>query len=149
MSDTDRIKILLVGPKENGKTGIANYLGGLSTELNSLTKPTIGVRIVEFERNGLKLVKQKAIQRDGKVMVELWDVSGDKIFQQCWPAIIKDTHGVLIVYNPDSRNAEKELDFWHKAFASKIKDSCCLVFAHHQDEEAAKNATKLRMIQLH
>jgi Rab-like protein 5 len=140
----ERVKLILAGPKDTGKTCLANYLGNLTPKLTATSRPTIGVRIVEFERTGLKLVKQKGIQKDGKVLVELWDVSGDKNFQACWPAICKDAQGLLLVFNPDSRNAEKDIEFWYKSFNPKIKDSCILVLGHHKDEEATKKPTKLR-----
>jgi Rab-like protein 5 len=144
LTEIDRVKIILAGPKDSGKTCIANYLGNLTPELTPTSRPTIGVRIVEFERTGLKLVKQKAIQRDGKVLVELWDVSGEKNFQACWPSICKDAQGLLLAFNPDARNAEKDIEFWYKSFNARIKDSSCLVLAHHRDEESAKTPTKLR-----
>ena len=33
-------------------------------------------------------------------------------FDECWPAIMKDTNGVVIVYNPDVRTHERDLDMW-------------------------------------
>ena len=33
-------------------------------------------------------------------------------FSTCWPAFQKDTNGVLIVYNPDQANHDKELETW-------------------------------------
>lgn len=139
--EAERVKIILVGPKDSGKTCMANFLSSLTAELTANSSPTIGVRIVEFER---KLSKQKAIQREQKVLVELWDVSGDKNFQACWPAILKEAQGILFMFNPEARNSEKDIEFWYKSFVTKIKDSCCLVFAHHRDEESATKSTKLR-----
>lgn len=33
-------------------------------------------------------------------------------FSTCWAAFQKDTNGVLIVYNPDQANQDKELETW-------------------------------------
>jgi len=30
----------------------------------------------------------------------------------CWPAIMKDAQGVVLVYNPDNRAHEKEIEIW-------------------------------------
>ncbi|OWY97464.1 Catalase [Phytophthora megakarya] len=60
------LKILIVGPKEAGKSTIANFLAEHSDRLGGQERyqPTIGVRILEIEK--------------GKANVELWDVSGDQ-----------------------------------------------------------------------
>ena len=33
-------------------------------------------------------------------------------FERCWPAMVKDTHGVVMVHNPDQPQHEKELERW-------------------------------------
>ena len=33
-------------------------------------------------------------------------------FEACWPAMAKDAHGVVFVYNPDVSNHDKELENW-------------------------------------
>ena len=33
-------------------------------------------------------------------------------FERCWPAMAKDTHGVVLVHNPDQPQHEKELERW-------------------------------------
>lgn len=33
-------------------------------------------------------------------------------FEPCWAALMKDTNGVILVYNPDEANHDKELDMW-------------------------------------
>ena len=35
-------------------------------------------------------------------------------FSTCWPAFQKDTNGILIVYNPDQANHDKELETWYE-----------------------------------
>ena len=34
-------------------------------------------------------------------------------FSTCWPAFQKETNGVVIVYNPDQANHDKELETWY------------------------------------
>ncbi|CAH8848709.1 unnamed protein product [Trichobilharzia szidati] len=77
-------------------------VSGIYLYLTSISSP----RILEYEQK-LK-VKGKVV----KVEVELWDVSGDKKFEACWPAIFKGSHGIVFVYNPDNSNHEKELNEW-------------------------------------
>ena len=33
-------------------------------------------------------------------------------FENCWPAYWKDANGVLLVYNPDKPEHEKDLERW-------------------------------------
>ncbi len=33
-------------------------------------------------------------------------------FESCWPAIARDTNGVIFVFNPDQPNHDKELESW-------------------------------------
>ncbi len=68
-----KTKILFLGPCETGKTTIANYLADASEVIGGLYRPTQGVRILEFESNGLEING-----RNINAEVELWDCSGDK-----------------------------------------------------------------------
>lgn len=47
-----------------------------------------------------------------KVDLQLWDISGDKRYRNCWPAIFKGVHGIVLVYNTNKRNHAEELDEW-------------------------------------
>jgi Rab-like protein 5 len=51
----------------------------------------VGVRILEFERD----VKSKG-GRVAKIQVEVWDASGDKKFENCWPAITRNVRRRLL-----------------------------------------------------
>ncbi|PSN45041.1 Intraflagellar transport protein 22 [Blattella germanica] len=80
-----------------GKTTISNFLSD-ATEISSGDyRPTQGVRILEFEAQNLNVNN-----RHLKAEVELWDCSGDHKFESCWPAIQKDTQGIIFVYNPST-----------------------------------------------
>ncbi|EGZ09062.1 hypothetical protein PHYSODRAFT_252263 [Phytophthora sojae] len=94
------LKILIVGPKEAGKSTIANFLAEHSDRLGGQERyqPTVGVRILEIEK--------------GKANIELWDISGDQNYEACWPAVMKDTDGVVLVYNPESHVHESEAMLW-------------------------------------
>merc|ERR1719183_2717886 len=100
-----RQKVLLVGPTEGGKSTIANVLAENSESASDTYRPTVGVRILEFEGE-VRCVSQQ-------VTIELWDVSGDFIqpkYTKCWQAIQKDAVGCVLVYNPERANHEQDVE---------------------------------------
>jgi len=94
-------KVLVVGPCEAGKTLVANVLAEAVETASEIYRPTVGVRIMEFETE---------VRNAQRVTVELWDASGDSKFSKCWPAIKKDAAGVVLVYNPEKPNSDQELE---------------------------------------
>lgn len=123
-----QVKILLIGPTESGKTVLANFLSDITENVGGEYKPTAGVRILEFESH----LENSGDNRSSKV--ELWDCSGDFKFETCWPAIMKDCNGVVIVFNPDVPSHLKEIETWHSMFISSqsLQESQCLLIAHHK-----------------
>ncbi|CAB4019369.1 intraflagellar transport 22 homolog isoform X3 [Paramuricea clavata] len=124
-----KAKILVIGPRECGKTVISNYLADATEISGGDYHPTQGVRILEFESTGIH-VGGKEVSCE----VELWDCSGDQKFENCWPAIQKDANGVLFVYNPDNTSHGKELETLYVHFVQEqgLRDSQCMLFAHHK-----------------
>ncbi|XP_015225356.1 intraflagellar transport protein 22 homolog [Cyprinodon tularosa] len=122
-----KAKILFVGPNESGKTVLANFLSDTREDVGGEYRPTRGVRILEFEAH-------PEGSHDKTCEVELWDCSGDFKFESCWPAIIKDSSGVVIIFNPDVPSHLKEIETWHAMFIStqSLQDSQCLLIAHHK-----------------
>ncbi|XP_012738130.2 intraflagellar transport protein 22 homolog [Fundulus heteroclitus] len=122
-----KAKIIFVGPNESGKTVLANFLSDTTETVGGEYRPTQGVRILEFES-----------QPDGSDVktceVELWDCSGDFKYESCWPALMKDSSGVAIIFNPDVPSHLKEIETWHSMFIStqSLQDSQCLLIAHHK-----------------
>ncbi|CAN0367173.1 unnamed protein product, partial [Discosporangium mesarthrocarpum] len=121
------LKIVVCGPTRGGKTSIANFIAGHTEQLGNADQkydPTIGARILECE-------KQPGIA-GAKVPVELWDVSGDQTFESCWPAVLKDVDGVILVYNPEIPSHETEIGIWYQHFAegTGMGDKQCQVFIH-------------------
>ncbi|DAZ98162.1 TPA: hypothetical protein N0F65_005628 [Lagenidium giganteum] len=139
MAPANSLKLLLVGPKEAGKSTIANFLAEQTDRLGGQERyqPTLGVRILEIEKN--------------KSNIELWDVSGDQIYEACWPAVMKDSNGVLLVYNPESHIHESEAMLWYEWFIQNpgLEGSQCLVFEHTSTTSNAKKpgggSSKLRL----
>ncbi|CAH8520370.1 unnamed protein product [Schistosoma mattheei] len=105
----NHLKLVVVGPNECGKSYICNYLSETVDQVTGGYHPTSGVRILEYEQ------KVKIKGKTSKVEVELWDASGDKKYETCWPAIFKGCHGVVFVYNPDNLNHVNDLQNWYRA----------------------------------
>ncbi|GFV05336.1 intraflagellar transport protein 22 homolog [Trichonephila clavipes] len=67
-----KVKLLVIGPCECGKSVIANFLADATETILNEYYPTQGVRILEFESDNLNIGGRIA-----KAEVELWDCSGD------------------------------------------------------------------------
>ncbi|XP_033627965.1 intraflagellar transport protein 22 homolog [Asterias rubens] len=130
-----KAKILVVGPCESGKSVISNFLADATETSGGEYHPTQGVRILEFESNSNQIGARSSAE------VELWDCSGDQKFDECWPAIMKDANGVVIVYNPDVPTHERELDMWYSHFVVQqaLRETNCLIMGHVKP--SAKNLT--------
>ena len=125
--DSVRAKVLVIGPKRSGKTRIADFLAGHADAPHFEDyKPTRGSRILEFEQ-GVQSGK-----RSVQMNVELWDTSGDRQYEGCWPAILRDAQGVVLVYDPSIKEQEKDVELWYKSFAAslRLKPEQHLLFAH-------------------
>uniref|UniRef100_A0A915PDX9 Uncharacterized protein n=1 Tax=Setaria digitata TaxID=48799 RepID=A0A915PDX9_9BILA len=113
VADPLKIKILVLGPIKSGKTTISNYLADSGDISSGRYRPTRGVRIVEFESNDLELDGERI-----EAEVELWDCSGDKQYERCWPAIQRNTNGVILVCRSDG-NKKSELLPWYEEFVQR------------------------------
>ncbi|XP_072033794.1 intraflagellar transport protein 22 homolog [Amphiura filiformis] len=136
-----KVKILVVGPCESGKSVISNFLADATEISGGQYNATKGVRILEFESNG-----SQNGNRSQSTEVELWDCSGDHRYDECWPAFIKDAQGVIIVYNPDQAKHGKELETWYNHFVDNAglrPDLQCLAFAHHKPNASNTTAVDL------
>merc|ERR1719486_743294 len=113
-----RQKVIVCGPSEGGKSTLANVLAENTEGASETYRPTVGVRILEFEGE-VRCVSQQ-------VTIELWDVSGDFIqpkYTKCWPAIQKDAVGCVLVYNPERPNHEQEIEKWFQMFPKSMNMS--------------------------
>uniref|UniRef100_A0A7N8WRJ1 Intraflagellar transport protein 22 homolog n=1 Tax=Mastacembelus armatus TaxID=205130 RepID=A0A7N8WRJ1_9TELE len=113
---------------ESGKTVLANFLSDTTENVGGEYRPTQGVRILEFES------QPEGSGDNKKCEVELWDCSGDFKFESCWPALMKDSSGVVIIFNPDVPSHLKEIETWHSLFIASqgLQDNQCLLIAHHK-----------------
>ena len=125
--DAVKGKVLVMGPKRCGKTRIANFLAKHDETPNfAVYTPTKGARILEFEEG------VTAAKKNVTCAVELWDCSGDRQYESCWPAILRDATGVVLVYDPTIKEQEKDIELWYKSYVNRLhlKDAQVLVFAH-------------------
>lgn len=62
-------------------------------------------------------------------------------FESCWPALMKDSSGVVIVFSPDVPSHLKEIETWYSMFISAqgLQDNQCLLIAHHKPGSAAED----------
>lgn len=132
-----KAKIILIGPSESGKTVLSNFLSDTVETVGGEYSPTQGVRILEFETQN-----EGSSDKHSSCEVELWDCGGNFKFESCWPALMKDSNGVVIVFNPDIPSHLEEIETWHSAFISSqgLQDSQCLLIAHHKPGSGADNA---------
>lgn len=56
-------------------------------------------------------------------------VTPTRRFESCWPAIIKDVHGVLLVYNPEIPTHDIEVGIWWVA-RNRVEHHTVSVIAH-------------------
>ncbi|XP_076170089.1 intraflagellar transport protein 22 homolog [Ptiloglossa arizonensis] len=125
------LKIIVVGPVRSGKTTISNFLAD-ATEIPYDYHPTQGIRILEFEIQNIN-VNDKNITKD----IELWDCSGDHKFENYWPAIKKDLHGVIFVYSEKSNESLKEIQQLYDYFINQTKlgPDRCVIFCYDPEKK--------------
>ena len=85
-------------------------------------------RILEFDASTHSAQSWKG----GRESIELWDCSGDKKYEKCFPAIMKGAVGVILVYNPDDQEHINQLQYWHDKMIRpmKLNDEQVIVFQH-------------------
>lgn len=127
MSD---LKILVVGPKRSGKSAIANLLAGPDSPEGMRIAgipydETAGCRILEFDFSAER-------GSSNKIPIELWDCSGDLMYESCWPAIKQGAKGVVLVFNPENAAQASEMNQWFDWFVLKggLQPEQCLVLAN-------------------
>ncbi|VDN60770.1 unnamed protein product [Dracunculus medinensis] len=120
---------------QSGKTTISNYLADSNDISIQEYRPTQGVRIVEFESNELELNGERI-----DAEVELWDCSGDQRFEKCWPAIKRDSKGVILVCRL-GKDAGQSLIPWYSEFVERctMNPMHVIVFLHRPTEKSNEN----------
>jgi GTPase SAR1 family protein len=119
---------------------LSNFLSdSTETPISESYRPTHVVRILEFESQNLNVNNRYA-----KADVELWDASGNHSFESSWPAIQRDAHGVIFVFDPEREQDARELEVFYSEFVEKrsISDAQCVVFAHFREGAAGGGGRK-------
>ena len=127
-----KIKLVVLGPSKAGKTTIANILGDLQDGPSTIYRPTVGARIVDFERD-----PPASVSSFGKVHIELWDLSGDFKYEKCWAPVQQDIQGCIFVYDPSNPASEDDLKRFVEAYpkALRVRQSFCLAFINNHNIE--------------
>ena len=136
-----KLKVLVVGPKEAGKTLIANMISDHDSDGSSAKKtykPTVASRILEFEKD---LADNSRSWDTRSAEVELWDVSGDQKYEGCYPAIMDGCDGVILVYDPGNHAHEREIELWYEWFIKNpgLSDDKCLCLAHFKESSRGQD----------
>uniref|UniRef100_A0A0D9S0L3 Intraflagellar transport 22 n=1 Tax=Chlorocebus sabaeus TaxID=60711 RepID=A0A0D9S0L3_CHLSB len=122
-----KAKILFVGLSQSGKTVLANVL----TESSDITEysPTQGVSVVVCTYNPSYV---RRLRHEN--CLNLGDVGFSERFESCWPALMKDAHGVVIVFSADIPSHRKEMEMWYSCFVQQqsLQDTQCMLIAHHK-----------------
>ena len=130
-------KIVIVGPCKSGKTYFSNFLASSTTPSSGEYYPTKGVRILEFSTTA-------NLPQTGKLLdceVELWDCSGDRAYEACWPAIASGAHGLLVLYNAEQFDPE-EVESFYRIFSERIglKEYQCLLVGNKRSAAQGRAA---------
>ncbi|KAI9138188.1 P-loop containing nucleoside triphosphate hydrolase protein [Paraphysoderma sedebokerense] len=147
MTSSRRVKIALIGPPQSGKTCIANYLASIDSSLRkNKYRPTVGVRILEFDRKIKQTGSTKSRSASDSpvtVTVELWDCSGNENYEGNWSSLIEDADGICFTINADSSNVDADLLKWHSQF-NYLKDQQSIIFLHKmQNPNQSRSKFKL------
>ncbi|XP_028165714.1 intraflagellar transport protein 22 homolog [Ostrinia furnacalis] len=138
----NKLKILMIGPSESGKTTIANYLSeSINIEEAGPPRPTQGARIVEFELPNLKVNG-----KNNNIDIELWDCSGDHKFESCWPALRAGVQGAILVCSPSTvQAASREMELLYNYFVSQPNLSAkqCVLFYNCTNDNEDMDALNL------
>ncbi|KAL0838808.1 hypothetical protein ABMA28_016846 [Loxostege sticticalis] len=118
----NKLKILMIGPSESGKTMIANYLSeSINIEEAGTPRPTQGVRIVEFELPNLSVNG-----KNNNIDIELWDCS---VVLAC--SLRLGVQGAILVCSPTTvQAATREMELLYNYFVSQPNLSAkqCVLF---------------------
>ncbi|KAF5306847.1 hypothetical protein FQA39_LY00077 [Lamprigera yunnana] len=130
-----KVKLLLIGPVNSGKSKLANFLCEVESTLPEELRPTKGIRILEYEIQEVEVGGYKV-----DLDVELWDASGDDIYSSYWPVYRKNVDGVVFVYSQEDDYGVRKLDLMYNYFVTQpnLSPRACLACAMQSDEVYAK-----------
>ena len=103
-------KIIVLGNSNVGKTNIITQYTEKKFSENS--RNTIGVdfKIHQIEKDGVPHIGQ------------FWDTAGQEKFRSLSPAVYKNAHAAIVVYDITNRESFDALDGWISEFDSSIQE---------------------------
>jgi small GTP-binding protein len=112
MSDSFRIKVVVVGDAQTGKTSLVNRF--VNDAFSELVYTTVSGR-----------GSNRTIQTDrGSVILEIWDTAGQEQYRSLTTVFFRNCGCILIVYDVTNRqsltNVKQWLDFVRKECPSKV-----------------------------
>ena len=125
------IKLCIVGSAGVGKTRFVNAL--TSTPSDAAYQATVGCRIIEYDTEITGVSLDGKHREQFEVTIECWDISGDAKYRRGWPAMLRECHGVIIMFDPTT-SSESDLTMWRRQFAGKCVSTIMSV------NKAASNA---------
>jgi GTPase SAR1 family protein len=128
---SNKLKIVVVGPKKGGKSTLANVLGDFQTtnDLSAPYFPTLGVRIVEISVENIP--------------VELWEIAGDLNFKQYWTALAEKANGCIYVFADGQ--ADDLLPFMNSGVFTQKNALIIQTCKRGKEPEVPKKLTPLRI----
>lgn len=85
---------------------------------NSLEYSNLSVRSLPQRNNGEATrgrygeVKMTSERLTSQIQIDLWDCSGDRKYEAGWSTMTENIDGVAIIFNPENKKAERELENW-------------------------------------
>lgn len=82
MLPNNTLKLVICGPQRVGKSVLSNTISEFSNTVPTEYKPTVGLRILECEKEftdeQVKSIPSFKGRNNNKIKIQLWDISGDK-----------------------------------------------------------------------
>ena len=108
--DSRRVKIILLGESGVGKTCIINRY--LNNEFISESSSTLG----SYSS------KKEVIKNNNKLLLNIWDTTGQEKYHSITNLFIQGTDIVILVYSIDSKSSFNNLNFWYESVKEKLED---------------------------
>ena len=103
------ISITILGETAVGKTQIYNYFSNKKFDHNNLSTIGYDLKKIEYKLKNGQMIKLK-----------LWDTAGQEKYKNVALQYIKNTHGIIFVYDITNRVSFNQLSTWIKVANSKI-----------------------------
>ena len=103
------ISITILGESAVGKTQLYNYFSNKKFDHNNLSTIGYDLKKIEYKLKNGQMIKLK-----------LWDTAGQEKYRNVALQYIKNTHGIIFVYDITNRESFDQLSTWIKVVNSKI-----------------------------